>query len=357
MSDITNAFRERFQGLYIYFHDGLFSRFSMTSRALAQGFQALGIPVYSNIDAPPLLRWQSIYEPQPLVYLFEVNDNTYSPAYMRTIQVYQGAVKLILCMSDNLQSYITPEEIPALMAHENRFINISGWRVPWAFGLSQQTIEATAGGLPFGQRRPVVLHNFRPSFNQGIRHVLDLALLPWLEQWLTVDRRLSDDDQQAVRYQDGQGDDEHGLRYQDHFDKLKQYQACLAYGGHFFPNLARSNCFKDYGPFKHYTFLQDPVVLRWDSFRFWESLAAGCLTLHLDFDRYGFLLPQMPVAWQHYLPVDLSDPKGSVAAIIDQQHRLADIAAAGQQWALTHYRPQAVAQRLIDLVMTQCLCK
>ncbi|MBF0124873.1 MAG: hypothetical protein HQL60_06030, partial [Magnetococcales bacterium] len=122
MSASVQAFKQRFNGVYIYFHDGQFSRFSVASKALAQGLQHLGIPVYSNITAPPILSWCSIYEPQPFLYLFEVNDTTYSPAYMRTIQVYQAATKIILCMSDNLQSYLTPDEIPALMAHENRFI-------------------------------------------------------------------------------------------------------------------------------------------------------------------------------------------------------------------------------------------
>jgi hypothetical protein len=56
--------------------------------------------------------------------------------------------------------------------------------------------------------------------------------------------------------------------------------------------------------FKHYTQTigmrlppvigDDPVIARWESWRFWESLASGCATVALDFEEYGLVLPVIP---------------------------------------------------------------
>jgi hypothetical protein len=92
------------------------------------------------------------------------------------------------------------------------------------------------------------------------------------------------------------------------------------------------------------------VVVRWDSWRFWESLAAGCLTFHLDFEKYGFLLPEMPMPWKHYIPIDMADPVGSVERFMDSRSRWSEIAHGGREWALKHYSPTACARRLLRLM-------
>ncbi|MBY0431318.1 MAG: glycosyltransferase, partial [Rhodospirillales bacterium] len=93
-----------------------------------------------------------------------------------------------------------------------------------------------------------------------------------------------------------------------------------------------------------------PVVDRWDSWRFWESLAAGCATVHLDFQKYGFLLPEMPRPFQHYLPIDLENPSEIVCFLRDQPEKLAEIASAGRDFALQYYSPDRVAARFLSLV-------
>jgi len=91
------------------------------------------------------------------------------------------------------------------------------------------------------------------------------------------------------------------------------------------------------------------VITRWDSWRFWESLSAGCLTLHLDFEKYGFQLPEMPEAWKHYIPIDLADPVGSVDRMMEVESRWEEIANTGRLWAIANYGPEAVAHRLLQL--------
>jgi hypothetical protein len=96
------------------------------------------------------------------------------------------------------------------------------------------------------------------------------------------------------------------------------------------------------------------LVLRWDSFRLWESFACGCLTVHLDFAKYGFALPVMPEAWTHYAPIDLDDIAGSAERIMAREKDWPRIAEAGRAWAIRHYAPKPTAERVLDAMHVHC---
>lgn len=91
-------------------------------------------------------------------------------------------------------------------------------------------------------------------------------------------------------------------------------------------------------------------VVQWDSWRFWESLAAGCATFHLDFEKYGLTLPVMPENWRHYIGVDLDNISDTVDRIADEPGIIERVATEGRQWALKHYRPVATAIRFLETV-------
>jgi len=94
------------------------------------------------------------------------------------------------------------------------------------------------------------------------------------------------------------------------------------------------------------------IVYQWDSWRLWESLLAGCVTFHLDFNKYGFRLPVMPTNGVHYLGVDLDNPE-QVDAVLGDEGTLAKVSEQARQWALAHYSPKAVAQRLLRLLQSR----
>jgi len=128
---------------------------------------------------------------------------------------------------------------------------------------------------------------------------------------------------------------------------------CLAYGGDFYSPITQNPWFSKNDPrvAEAHSFARldaAALVLRWDSFRLWESFAAGCLTVHLDFDKYGFALPVRPEPWTHYVPIDLDDIAGSVTAIMDRESEWAAIADAGRSWALEHYAPKPTALRVLS---------
>lgn len=320
-------------GVYFYCHDEEFDgeRIHYAAQCLASGLRKLSIPVFSNII-------HSLFEPKPIellsdsLYVFQVTAKSYSSDYMQAIADYPTHHKVIICTADMSNELVTPPDILSFVAHENRFLRVIGHRKAWAFGLSDNILSQASNNTPFPARRKVVLRNFRPSFNQSVRNCLDLCLLPHLKKHFEIDWEISD----------------------QHFTKLKTYFGCLAYGGHFRENLMRNPFFATREEYQHYghafTYLKEPVITRWDSWRFWESLAAGCLTFHLDFEKYGFQLPVMPIAWKHYIPIDLEDPKGTVEQLMDRMSELSTISCQGQVWAKQNYAIDAATQRFLDSV-------
>lgn len=86
----------------------------------------------------------------------------------------------------------------------------------------------------------------------------------------------------------------------------------------------------------------------WDSWRFWESLAAGCATFHVDFDKYGIQLPLMPENWRHYIGIDLDNINATVDMIADDPEILERISTEGRRWAIDNYGPVPTALRFLE---------
>ena len=93
------------------------------------------------------------------------------------------------------------------------------------------------------------------------------------------------------------------------------------------------------------------ALSQWDSFRLWESWAAGCATFHLDLANYGAVLPVMPRNWEHYIGIDLNRPGLAIERIQADDDLICRIATNGRAWALEHYSPVAVARRFLRAVL------
>ncbi len=90
-------------------------------------------------------------------------------------------------------------------------------------------------------------------------------------------------------------------------------------------------------------------IYQWDSWRFWETFANGSVPIHVDLEKYGIILPVMPVNRKHYLGVDLQAPKAAIETIKNEA-MMREIAANGRDWALTHYGPVNQAERFLDIL-------
>ena len=89
--------------------------------------------------------------------------------------------------------------------------------------------------------------------------------------------------------------------------------------------------------------------MQWDSFRFWETLAAGCAAFNIDIEHYGVELPVMPKNWQHYFGVDFNRADQFIERLREEPESIERVGLNGREWALTHYSPKAMAQRFLAM--------
>ncbi len=333
--DLRRAF-----GKAVYFHavGGLLSH---NSGCLAEGCLALGIPIrlsIAKITSRPISLPMPGVDLKPWVtppyagYSGYVVDITHTNFHV-PFQGIQGGRLAYLNQNDIAIFSRLPDEHLMFVAHENRFASKGGRRIPIAFGMSDSLVAATAQRKPPSQRTPRALRNFRASMNQSLRAALDLSYVALLERHLPIDRSIYD--------------------AQPYLDALMDAPVCLAYGGDFYAPLMENPWFAKHEPkmaelHKFERLDRAGLVIRWDSWRLWESFTAGCVTVHLDFEKYGFALPVLPTPWVHYAPIDLDNIAGSVTQLLDRRGEWDQIAERGRAWAIEHYSPKPTAMRVLS---------
>lgn len=226
---------------------------------------------------------------------------------------------------------------------------------PWAFGLSERVLSELNEEIPWADKQPRILVNFRnQKYSHSLRGYIQKTFVPQIEKLMTINT--ASEDQTAFPHEPY-----HYLRwaqtgrrhYPNYYQRLKQSQACACFGGFFLgPQYT-----DDYDRLSYYLSLiisklgwKTNRIVQWDSWRFWESMAAGCVTFHVDFDKYGFYLPVMPENWRHYIGIDLDNIAESIERIADEPELLPRIAAAGRTWAIHNYGPKACALRFLETV-------
>lgn len=236
---------------------------------------------------------------------------------------------------------------------------------PWVLGLNSRILQATADGAPFAERRRVALSNFNASHpNQhGTRRLARKKFVPRLTSIMPLDSTTDDlsispaDPYEALMWlQTG------GRFSRSYYERLKHSQTVMCFCGELIPPepfgdpqryLVGGNRAKLVRAWYEFLSLFDSRperVVQWDSFRFWEALAAGSATFNLDLERYGVALPVMPVNGQHYLGVDFSRPGSIVEDLQNDPAMLERVAAEGRRWALENYSPKASILRFFALL-------
>lgn len=324
----------------VYFHavGGLLSH---NSGCLAEGCIILDIPVRLSIEkitSRPISLPLPGVDLAPLVtppyagYSGYIVDITHTNFHVPFSGIQGGRLAYLNQNDISLFSRL-PDEHLMFVAHETRFASKGGQRVPIAFGMSNGLIAATENRKPVSKRTPRALKNFRTSMNQSLRAALDITYVPLLERHVPIDRATYD----AGPY----------LR------ALLDAPICLAYGGDFYSPLMENPWFRANEPklaeLHHFERLDKPaLVMRWDSWRLWESFTAGCVTVHLDFEKYGFALPALPTPWVHYAPIDLDDIAGSVAQLMDRRKEWDAIGEQGRAWAIANFSPRPSTVRVLS---------
>lgn len=236
---------------------------------------------------------------------------------------------------------------------------------PWVLGLNNRIINATQDPPPFDQRNKKILWNFGAShpYPHGARDIADKVFKPAITPILPIDSTKDDLSIEPAAPYDALMWRQTGQRFsRSYYDRLKQTQAVACFCGELIPPRPFRNpeCYLVGGKIAKikrqiYELLghfdpQSKRSVQWDSFRFWESLAAGCAVINIDLEKYGVNLPVMPKNWIHYIGVDLDRPEQTIKRLIENPSLLSNIAAAGKSWAFENYSPRVMARRFLDTI-------
>jgi hypothetical protein len=101
----------------------------------------------------------------------------------------------------------------------------------------------------------------------------------------------------------------------------------------------------------------EPVILRFDSWRYYESALFGACPISLDFERYGLDTSANPVPWKEYVPINFSQINETVSRILvslnDDPMFFENIGSNARDWILKNHSPKSMAQRLLDTMRVE----
>lgn len=235
---------------------------------------------------------------------------------------------------------------------------------PWVLGLNTRMIEMTANAPAWETRRREVLVNFGAShpYVHGARALAGPPFLAAVPEAFSVNDRRDDlrippaDPYDRLMWEQTQH-----RHSRDYYERLKAAQAVVAFCGELIPAAPfEPSYLVGGGRAKLSRALHDilgrldprpPRLIQWDSWRFWEGLAAGCLVFNLDLPHYGVELPVMPEPFVHYVPLRPDNIRATLARLAAEPGLSGRIAAQGRAWALAHYSPVALARRFLGTLL------
>jgi hypothetical protein len=354
--------------------------------ALAEGLTQLGVPYFANTNY-----WQRSTTPGD--YLFrhvpgvtpddcDVVVVSYTwPSWMRpdTFRVdrrplpeglFKPGRKYRTVYMDSHDGYRTVSWEPQFRQFDlilRAKLNARAWHPasmrPWVLGLNNRILEATANATPFEQRERKMLVNFGAShpYSHGTRELAARYFETKAVRVLPIDRTKDDLSTPPSDAYDALMWRQTGHRFsRAYYERLKRSQAVACFCGDLIPAAPFANADR-YLAGGHRARLRRVMfeaidrmdarprrAIQWDSFRFWEALAAGCAVFNIDLEYYGVKLPVMPINGEHYFGVRFNSVDDTIERLIDEPGSLARVARQGHEWALTHYSPRALAQRLLD---------
>jgi len=185
-----------------------------------------------------------------------------------------------------------------------------------------------------------IAYNFTPSYAQSVRASLEYSFIP------SVKRSIFQID--TSRHS-----------HDDYLINLSHSTAVISYGGDFIQDVKKNSWLIDntnqsnVGYFFDF-FEGNSAIVRWDSWRFYESCACGAIPIHLDFIKYGFQLPSMPVPWKHYLPIDLEYPTKLLDEMVSMYSSdpliFKNLGRVSRSWAISSFGPIGMANYFLSQI-------
>ncbi|MBW4615427.1 MAG: glycosyltransferase family 1 protein [Desmonostoc vinosum HA7617-LM4] len=336
---------------------------------LAEGFLELGIPFYSNVNywQQPDEKAEYLFRHHPEITPHDCSIVVFSNTWYHLKQPLpedlfnsqRRYITVYLDGEDDDKTYSLKPEFKQfdfiLRNHYNRKLNYAQNFHPWAFGLTNRILRELKDVPSFTDKNQQLLVNFRHwKSGHPVRNISCSQFIPQMSNILPIDNYIdSSNNRPADGYHYLQWLRTGERHYPTYYKRLKSSAACACFGGFFVPAWPKNpgDLINRIGKrLLTRLKLKSNTIVQWDSWRFWESLAAGCATFHLDFEKYGIALPVMPKNWQHYIGIDLDNVQATVDRIADDPGILESVATAGRLWALEHYTPVPTALRFLETI-------
>lgn len=333
--------------------------------SLAEGLQALGHLTFSNInywknsleENDYLLRYHEGISYKDCDYVVFTSNIISSKLFeLLPEDLFSKDRKYKLIFIDDSDGIYTPgfdkkfrEVDYVLKCHYcKKYVYPSNF-IPWQFGLSNRIIEAVA---PLKERKNEILVNFR------VKHLLrewaEKCFVQAVYNKLSPNASVDPFDAQSASETEKLFWKQTGRRhYTSYYKRLSESLACAAFGG--YPDVwyLQGNFILIRIYRKLRRMLKIPVhynrIYQFDSWRFWESLVAGCCTFHVDFEKYGLVFPVMPVNGIHYVGIDFDKMDDFNKLVLEDRIPYTQIGINGRKWVLENYSPEKIAARFLEL--------
>jgi hypothetical protein len=324
-----------------------------TTACIAQGFIELGFKVRSNVPFSfENIDSRGISTPFSLMtapHFYEINESTDGlfiidvthgfGEHEQLIKYLSKKNVFLINMADSANFQDFPVELKVATAHYNKFAIREGNFYPMPFGLSADIIKLASSFNVIDKRRPKVIHNFKPSLSQGVRNFLAVSL----------EQRLDSSNLMSYEY----------LAGQDYAESLARTMFICVYGGDIYRDLNRAslygdNSFESNRMYKFKQLTEEYVVLRWDSWRFYEAMIFGCLPIQLNFEVYGMKV-NVPIPVNDYISVSFNNLDSTVQKIIEVKDSVTKLNQASNDiktWATLNVSPRALAVYSLEILET-----
>lgn len=301
----------------------------------AEGLKQLKLPYSANIN----------YFPDPSGnYLFQQTETpSKTTIYIVTAHPEDFKSELIafndsrnydIIILDSKDEWIRPQSTNLLSLAHRYFMTsskvITDRIKPLCFAISNRLIEAiqAQAQVPWIERDDSIFWAHRVD-NHRLRNIVkDVYNKKSIKYHMYLDNFEPPEAETAIHYWNHTGR-RHNPQY---FAELQKYKYLDAHGGYD---------------------TRDGGIVQWDSWKVWEGFLSGMLVITADLDYYKIKLPVQPKPWVHYVPVNynhIPDAYANLDRLSDEKK--ATIAKNGQQFALEHYTPKAMAKYIVQNLKT-----
>lgn len=350
--------------------------------ALCEGFKDLGIEFYGDDDY-----W---FDPETTEYLlkkepkdFRADIHVYSLYYFNLYpdkfsKIDYSKINVVIDKEDGYYSAFANEKFEKfdliLRTHYNKRINYRYYHnniQPWAFGLSNRIINQIdkSSSLEVEKRtlvnyrighplREMAYDKFAPIIS--IEYPIDsvksnLAILQNGDiHKIDLDTMKKFSNDQIMQLQTSNRHDP------EYYKKLNSAMLTFTFGGYlFFRPFLASRLQRPLVYF--YKFKKSVLDIigqdgsscyflnQYDSWRYWEALYSNSCPIHVNFDSWGLVFPEMPVNKVHYWGVNGFDFENSAKELLAlSEDDILKIGKNGKEWSVKHYGPLSTAQRFLN---------